>query len=138
MKYFLLLIIILTSCATQKRCEKKFGEFGFVENKTDTIFQTKSIYIPQVKVETIKEKYTLHDTVTVTDSTKLLKLKVWYNNELKRCEGTANIIKDTVLVKVPVIKQSKTKYVNKYTIPIWVYILISSLVIIILLILIKK
>jgi hypothetical protein len=132
------LLLILSSCATQKRCERKFGEFGVIENKVDTLYLIKNVEIPKVEVNTIKEVYTLHDTISVTDSTDLINLRVWFNKELQRCEGSAQIIRDSIKVQVPIYKESKTKSVTKHKIPFYIYLLIGSLVIILILVLIKR
>ena len=124
----LFLLITASSCITQKRCENRFGECGRVVN-THTIEYKDTSWI--VQGETIYDTLAFwqHDTIRLRDSTGRLTAEIGTirGTETKWIRITSK--PDTlVITKIrEVIKEGSVKYVNRDTIPFWVWLIIGGL-----------
>ena len=98
------LLLLLCSCATQKTCEKKYGDW-VASLRKDTLFFTDTIYIPpMVVLDTINITNMLHDTTLIycpvytEDKEQKIRLTYWkdkYNNLIVKCQTK----QDTVYVQ---------------------------------------
>lgn len=127
-KYIAILILLLTSCVTQRKCEEKFGECGKVINRTYVEYRDTSWI---VNGETIFDTVTFvhNDTIRITDSTGRLTAEIGRIKDTKTHYVRITSKPDTIHVErvKTVIKEGSIKYVNRDKIPFWYLVVICAL-----------
>lgn len=122
MRYVIILLIVLSSCSPSKRFTRLITKYPYLLT-TDTVLvrDTISIYVPEVKTDTVVTLKELIDTVTITK--ERVEVKAWYVPKEKKVyiKGKCNPIYITKIVerKIPV------KYYEKY--PWWKKLLNNTL-----------
>jgi hypothetical protein len=122
MRYVIILLIVLSSCNPSKRFTRLVTKYPYLLTQ-DTVFvrDTISIYVPEVKTDTIVTLKELIDTVTITKDR--VTVKTWYVPKEKKVyiQGKCDPIYVTKVVerKIPV------KYYEKY--PWWKKLLNNTL-----------
>lgn len=126
MRYVIILLIVLSSCSPSKRFTRLVTKYPYLlTNDTVLVRDTISIYVPEVKTDTVVTIKELIDTVTLTKDR--VTVKTWYVPKEKKVyvQGKCDPIYVTKIVerKVPV------KYYEKY--PWWKKLLNNTLAILI-------
>ena len=122
MRYVIILLIVLSSCSPSKRFTHLVTKYPYLLTQ-DTVFvrDTISIYVPEVKTDTVVTLKELIDTVTITKDR--VTVKTWYVPKEKKVyiQGKCDPIYVTKVVerKIPV------KYYEKY--PWWKKLLNNTL-----------
>lgn len=111
MRYVIILLIVLSSCSPSKRFTHLITKYPYLLTQ-DTVFirDTISIYVPEVKTDTVVTIKELIDTVTITKDR--LTVKTWYVPKEKKVyvQGKCDPIYITKIIerKVPVKYYEKT------------------------------
>jgi hypothetical protein len=114
MKYFIIILLIIYSCAPQKRFDRLIKRHPWLLTKDtlyvkDTIRDTIRITIPEVRVDTVVNYESLYDTIFLEKDQ--LKVKVWMDREKKvYIQGKC----DTVYIVKPYTKIVERKIPIKY------------------------
>ena len=120
MKYFIIILLIIYSCAPQKRFDRLIKRHPWLLTKDtlyvkDTIRDTIRITIPEVRVDTVVNYESLYDTIFLEKDH--LKVKVWMDREKKvyiqgKCD-TVYIVKPYEKIverKIPIMYYEKTPW----------------------------
>lgn len=113
----LLGLVLMTSCVTERACERKFGYVGYPSK--EIIYLDTTIFIPGATVrdtfklrDTIlnKEYYTAYETKTIIDSTGRAQLQ-WYRDMYGNLVASCTATRDTVKIDkvTTVIKEVQQK-----------------------------
>lgn len=114
MRYLLIILLLLVSCSPTKRFTRLITKYPYLIT-TDTVVvrDTITLYVPEVKVDTVVTIKELTDTITLTKDR--LTVKAWYVPKEKKVyiQGKCDPIYITKIVdrKIPI------KYYEKY--PWW-------------------
>ena len=122
MRYVIILLIVLSSCSPTKRFTRLIEKYPYLLTQdTLLVHDTVSIYVPEVKTDTVVTLQQLKDTITITKDR--LMVKTWYVPKEKKVyvQGKCETIYVTKIVerKIPV------KYYEKY--PWWKKLLNNTL-----------
>ena len=123
-KLLLPLLIVITACSPTKRFTRLITKYPYlITTDTVVIKDTITLYVPEVKTDTVVTIQQLTDTITLTKDR--VTVKAWYVPKEKKVyiEGKCDPIYVTKIVerKIPV------KYYEKY--PWWKKLLINLLAI---------
>ena len=133
MKYFTLLILsfILLSCSPQKKLHRLLKKHPELL-KTDTIKINDSVFIPEIRIDTIFHYSALKDTVVITK--EKLKIKILEVNDTVFLD--AEVKADTVVLikEIPVEKLAYAEPVKWYikvweNFSVWLIVLIVGVLI---------
>ena len=114
MRYLLIILLLLVSCSPTKRFTRLITKYPYLIT-TDTVVvrDTITLYVPEVKVDTVVTIKELTDTITLTKDR--VTVKAWYVPKEKKVyiQGKCDPIYITKIVdrKIPI------KYYEKY--PWW-------------------
>lgn len=128
MKHLILILLILSSCSAQKRCEKHLNKAikgGCLVNRVDTLFDT----IKGFKTDTIFKGDTMHDVDTFlneVNSYKVVTIVKWkdriVNQEVSRNDTIIRTIHRTSIIKEPL------KWYERIILKYWIYLFFISLI----------
>lgn len=135
----LTLMIIVSGCVTQRACENKFGECGRVETVTVKEYKDTTVYLDG---ETIYDTISFYrtDTIKLVDSTGRLTANIGSikGTTTKWIQITSK--PDTLLITktFTTVKEGKTKYVDKAYVPLYYWLIVGGLSVLLLLSLIRR
>jgi len=118
----ILLLIILTSCGPAyylKRAERNLKKAEMLGAKItpDTVYATRSIIVPEYKVDTVFKQVEFTDTLRLETTKVLTKVKVNYQDRMVYVNSICKA--DTVIKRIPI---TVTKTIEaKAGIPWWVW-----------------
>lgn len=114
MRYLLIILLLLVSCSPTKRFTRLITKYPYLIT-TDTVVvrDTITLYVPEVKVDTVVTIKELTDTITLTKDR--VTVKAWYVPKEKKVyiQGKCDPIYITKVVE----REIPVKYYEKY--PWW-------------------
>jgi len=137
MKKLIVILILLSSCSVQKRCErhlKKATQFGCLKLTNDTIVKTDTLR--GFRVDTVVQYHNEIDTLLVdSGGIKSITIIRWKDKIVSQ-----TITKKDTILKTKYVNKTKTVYLEKSgnVTKWWHYIIFAAMLLAILIILIKK
>lgn len=123
-----ILLLLLTSCVTLDKCQERFGECGRVHNYHTIEYRDTSWTL---QGETIYDTLAFwqHDTIRLVDSTGRLTAEIGRITNTKNHYIRITSKPDTIRLErvKTVIKEGSVKYVNRDSIPFWIWLIIGGL-----------
>lgn len=122
MRYVIILLLVITSCSPSKRFTRLITKYPYLLTQDTVLVQdTVSIYVPEVKTDTVVTLKQLTDTVTITKDR--LTVKTWYVPKEKKVYVQGKC--DPIYITKVVERRIPVKYYEKY--PWWKKLLNNTL-----------
>lgn len=101
MKYLIPFLLILLSCAPQRRFDRLVKKYPYLLTSDtlivkDTIRDTIRITVPEVEIDTVVDAYKLYDTITLYKDR--IRVKVWRVKDKVYISGKC----DTIYIEKPI------------------------------------
>lgn len=116
---------LASSCVTLETCQNRFGPCGQIITERETIYKDSTIILPSAVIHDTLPAEIRHYSIVKTDSAGLVRLKIYYDEVLKRVVAECERVPDTVKVTNEIIRETKGKIVKdvveKVITPSWAW-----------------
>lgn len=122
----------LSSCVTLETCQNKFGPCGQIITERETIYKDSTIILPSAVVYDTLPGEVKYYSVVKTDSLGLVRLKIYYDDVLKKIVAECERIPDTVKVTNEIVRETRGKIIKdvieKTVTPIWAWCMLGLII----------